>query len=436
MRKYHLFIAVMLIGLPASPQRAFRSKEVAVGEGWAGNSINTVVFRKNSLCSHGNLQFIAYYNNEGDVVLGKRKINSSKWELVTTRFKGNIADAHNSISIIADGDGYLHMAWDHHNNTLHYSRSSKPGSLEMGDEMPMTGSLEEKVTYPEFYTLPAGDLLFFYRDGRSGRGNLVVNRYNVKEKKWHQLHQNLIDGEQKRNAYWQACVDAAGTVHLSWVWRESPDVASNHDMGYARSKDGGLHWENSKGEIYSLPIKEATMEYAGRIPQKSELINQTSMYADGQGNPFIASYWRDKNDTLPQYHILYNIGQGWEIVNLGFRRTAFSLSGAGTKRIPISRPQLVVQNRNGKYQALLIFRDEELGSKPTLAVADDIRSADWKLETLADHSVGSWEPAYDTELWKRETRLDVFVQYTDQKDSEGKNAIPATRVSVLSVKVK
>ena len=102
-----------------------------------------------------------------------------------------------------------------------------------------------------------------------------------------QLSDNLIDGEGKRNAYWQACVDDKNIIHISWVWRESPDVASNHDLCYARSKDGGVTWENSRGKKYQLPINATTAEYAWHIPQNSELINQTSMSADKSGNPII-----------------------------------------------------------------------------------------------------------------------------------------------------
>jgi hypothetical protein len=91
------------------------------------------------------------------------------------------------------------------------------------------------------------------------------------------LQNNLIDGQNKRNAYWQTCIDEKGTIHVSWVWRETPDVSSNHDMCYACSKDGGITWQKSTGEKYTLPITAATAEYAVRIPQKSELINQTSM---------------------------------------------------------------------------------------------------------------------------------------------------------------
>jgi hypothetical protein len=109
----------------------------------------------------------------------------------------------------------------------------------------MVGVDEGSVSYPEFYRTPNGDLLFCYRDGGSGRGDLVINRYQVDSGAWTRLHSNLISGEGKRNAYWQAFLDHHGTMHVSWVWRESPDVASNHDMAYARSRDGGQTWEKS-----------------------------------------------------------------------------------------------------------------------------------------------------------------------------------------------
>ncbi len=41
-------------------------------------------------------------------------------------------DAHNVISIMVDGEGYLHVAFDHH-DTLRYFRGVRPGSLIMGE---------------------------------------------------------------------------------------------------------------------------------------------------------------------------------------------------------------------------------------------------------------------------------------------------------------
>ncbi|MEO6232514.1 MAG: BNR repeat-containing protein [Ferruginibacter sp.] len=411
-------------------------KLVSVADGWANNSINTVVFRKNSLVSFGKTQYISFYDNDSYVVIGKRNWNSDQWELKRTDYKGNTKDAHNTISIMVDGDGYLHLSWDHHNNELRYCKSIAPGSLEMTAKMRMTGMLEDKVSYPEFYKLPNGNLIFMYRDGGSGKGNLVMNQYDIKTKKWRQLHSNLVDGEGKRNAYWQACVDSKGTIHISWVWRETPDVASNHDLCYAMSDDGGISWQKSTGEKYMLPINAATAEYVMKIPQQSELINQTSMYADGEGHPFIATYWKEKGSNVPQYHLVYNNTGQWQTQSLDFRKTAFSLSGAGTKKIPISRPQVIAWNKAGIPGAAIIFRDAERGDKVSVAINKNLDSKEWKIEDLTNTSVGNWEPTYDTELWKNKNILHLFVEKVEQVDGEGTANLPPQPIQVLEYKIK
>jgi len=411
-----------------------QNRIIPVANGWAGNSVNVVIFRKNSLVTFKNIQFIGFYNANGNVVLGKRELGSSKWELVETVFHGDIFDAHNSISIMVDGYGYLHVSWDHHGNSLNYARSVAPLSLQLTDKIPMTGTQETNVTYPEFYNLPTGDLLFLYRDGRSGKGNMAINRYDLKTKTWIQLHANLIDGEGKQNAYWQACIDKSGTIHISWVWRSSPDVASNHDMCYARSTDGGKSWEKSTGEKYNLPINSATAEYAWRIPQNSELINQTSMTTDDAGNPFVASYWRSASSDVPQYHLIYKVNGFWRDVNCGFRKTSFSLSGVGTKRIPISRPQILVSGKGNNASVRLLFRDTELAEKASMAVCNDITNNKWKISNLTDFGVGAWEPSYDTELWKNKKQLNIFVQKVEQVDAEGVATSRSEMVYVLKTK--
>lgn len=410
--------------------------ETTVANGWANNSINVVVFRKNSLVTYKNWQYIAFYDEDRYVVLGKRKQGSSTWELKRTAYQGNTSDAHNCISLMVDGAGYLHLAWDHHNNPLRYCRSVQPGSLELTEKMPMNGDLEQRVSYPEFHKLPNGNLIFLYRDGQSGQGNLVIKRYDLHTKTWATLHNNLIDGENARNAYWQACVDAKGTIHISWVWRETPDVASNHDLCYARSTDGGITWQRSNGEQYQLPITAAAAEYACRIPQKSELINQTSMFADAQGKPYIATYWREAGSEVPQYHLVYLDGTQWRIDNLAFRTTGFSLSGGGTKRIPISRPQVVVRTVGKKTVAMVVFRDAERGNKVSVAVKEDLSAGAWKITDLTTASVGSWEPTYDTEYWKQRQTLQLMVQQVEQLDAEGKANIPPQPVRVLEWRSK
>lgn len=435
MRSLMIFIFSCLLDslLFAQP---IKTTITTVGDGWANNSVNAVIFRKNSLVTFRDTQYIAYYDKDRFVVLGKRRSGAPKWQLQQTRYKGNASDAHNTISIMVDGDGYLHIAWDHHNNPLNYCRSIYPGSLELTERLTMTGSNEKKVAYPEFYKMPDGSMLFFYRDGGSGNGNLVINNYQPRTKKWTAVQGNLVDGEGKRNAYWQACTDARGAIHLSWVWRESPDVASNHDMCYARSKDGGVTWEKSTGERYALPISAATAEYVCRIPQKSELINQTSMVADETGHPFIATYYKDNGDSIPQYHLIYLAENQWHVQSLGFRKTSFSLSGQGTKSIPISRPQIIGWLAGKQLKAALIFRDAGRGDKVSIAACTNLAKGKWVVRDLTNNSVGSWEPTFDTELWKEKGKLNLFIQRVVQADSEGNSNTPPQPVQVLECDIK
>jgi hypothetical protein len=158
------------------------------------------------------------------------------------------------------------------------------------------------------------------------------------------------------------------------------------------------------------------------------------MFADAAGNPYIATYWRDAGQSIPQYHIIYQTGHGWKVNNLTFRKTAFSISGGGTKQIPISRPQIIAWPNSTAMAAALIFRDEERGSKVSIAISQNIQQNNWELKDLTDTSVGSWEPTYDAELWKNKKILNLFIQKTVQVDGEGQADMPAQPVQVLEWK--
>src|SRR5690606_21392399 len=228
--------------------------------------------------------------------------------------------------------------------------------------------------------------------------NLMINHYDHKKRVWRSVQDGLIDGEGQRNAYCQAFVDQKGGIHISWVWRESPNVASNHDMSYARSDDGGKSWVKSTGEVYQLPISASNAEYVAHIPQRHELINQTAMYVDKKGIPYIASYWRGAKTGIPQYHLIYQDKDGWKTLELDFRKQGFSLSGGGTKRIPISRPQVVVWGKGKGAKVGILFRDIERDNRVSLAISDNLQDNKWSVRDIYPGNVGEWEPSYDTEL--------------------------------------
>src|ERR1700742_769891 len=93
LRKFH---AVLLLGSLAAGLTA-QVRTVPIANGWAKNQINAVIFRKNSVTSSSRFQYAAFYDAESRVVIAKRKLGSTNWDIKVTEYTGNTSDAHNSI---------------------------------------------------------------------------------------------------------------------------------------------------------------------------------------------------------------------------------------------------------------------------------------------------------------------------------------------------
>lgn len=406
-----------------------QTRIVPIARGWADNSINAVIFRQHAVTTFGPWQYTAFYDEQSRVVLAKRRLDATEWDLHITQYTGNTRDAHNTICIAVDGTGRLHAAWDHHNHDLRYARGATPGMLRLMDRQSMTGTNEDRVCYPEFYNLVDGGLVFMYRSGAAGRGDTMLNRYSTRTGQWSVVQHPLIAGEGERNAYPnQLVIDDRGTWHLSWNWREQGGVQTNHDLCYARSTDEGATWTNSTGKPYALPITQATAEIVCAIPQEHELINHTTMAVDSQGRPMIATYWRPEGADVPQYHLVWQDGQQWHTTQVSRRTTPFRLSGGGTKRIPISRPKLAVDDHDRVY---MVFRDTERGDRVSVAICTDSQRRHWRMVDLTEQSVGMWEPNYDSLLWQREGVMHLFLQRVGQGDGEKLENLGPQMVSIL-----
>lgn len=406
--------------------------------GWATNSVNATIFRYNAIYTMKNVQVCAWYDIDRHVVLAKRNISLkgdlSNWKINRTEFTGNTYDAHNVISLIIDNDGYIHISWDHHVDETHYARSKKPYDiLNFLTEVPHDLK-ESRLTYPEFYSDSNDRILFFYRVGASGTGDLVLRTYQKgrsNEYRWQKSNEKIVSRQTKFtfkklfqpsrlnvNPYWQTAIDKDGGIHLSWVWRDTPDAATNHDLCYAYSPDR-INWFKSNGEQYKLPISLKTAEVIVSIPRNSTLINTGTMTVTADKRPIIATYWKAHNDTAPQYKIVYQIDNSWEIMTISNRTLDFTLKGRGSLNIPISRPRILIDNDNRVY---VIYRDDENNGRISVKKCDNIWSnnAVWDHIDLTENSVGKWEPNVDINRWKTDQKINMLVQRVDQPNNEKK----------------
>ncbi len=418
---------------PATPKAMAVRQIPLVDETFASSSINVVAGSRQTLFTDGTHQYAGFYNAEGKLVLAKRRLADDHWDIQLTTFGTMPEDAHNTISLVVDGQGYLHLAWGHHNSPLHYSRSLEPGGLAMGKPRVMVGTAESSVTYPQFFRQANGDLLFLYRDGGSGNGRLVLNHYDAERRKWSRRQNNLIDGEQQRSAYWDMSMDGNGHLHLAWNWRETPDVATNHGLLYAHSDDGGQTWARTDGSRYSLPITQANAEVAAAIPQRRNLMNPPFIATDQHGKPMIVSYWSPKKGARPRFNLAYRDGDKWHTLAGPKAGIDFTLEGHGTKRPPISRAVVLSEQGKNRASVHLIYRDDSQGGRVVAASLENLHTSEWQFRYLTETDVGGWEPSVDPEQWRRTQQAHLLlqaVQQLDGNDAGGKGARP-TALSVL-----
>lgn len=381
------------------------------------------IFRHHGVVTAGRYQFAAFYESRSTISVVRRDLASGA--ICTGEIDGryDLYDAHNSISLGLDRDGYIHICYDHHASALRYKRSKTP--LDVGawtEELPMSGRLEDRVTYPTFLMPPEpGPLLILFRDGQHDKGAGVLKRYDEQHGTWHDVCPAVTSGADQRpwtsNAYWNhPAIDDCGRIHLSLIWRthaqDDENRLNNIGIDYARSADYGQRWYSSRDRAFRLPITQVNSETVFAVSPGTNLINQSSMAVSRRGCPHIVFY-SDDPDGIPQYQHVWFDGRRWRHRILSGRTIPFFLSGGGTLRLPISRPEVVIDDRDRVY---VIYRGDLTGDCLTAQrlLPPDYEPSSEDLRILWDEPLGFAEPVLDRLRWRRDGVLSMLVQKCDQ----------------------
>lgn len=304
---------------------------------WAGHPVGFCLYTR------GNRQYIAYYNSERRTVVGQRNLNEDKFQLfvlsATSReTAGGTStvvgwDSHNFLTLGVDKEGFIHLSGNVHVNPLNYFRSKKPNDITTLEQVfEMVGTEEKRTTYPHFMLTKEGEMLYHYRDGGSGDGNEIYNIYNTETKTWKRLLDTpLTDGQGLMNAYQtQPEMMKDGWYHMYWVWRDTPDCSTNHDLSYMKSPDL-KKWFDAFGNPIKLP---ATLDQKSLIvdpiPVEGGIINLAAkMVLDEKNNPVFVYHKFDEKGFTQLYSAQIQ-GQKWiykQITNWDYR---WFFSGGGS----------------------------------------------------------------------------------------------------------
>jgi len=276
---------------------------------WAGHPVGFCLY------TYENRQYIAYYNATRNMVVGQRDLEDDQFDLhilpATTRDEAGGTstvlgwDSHNFVTIGIDKEGFIHLSGNVHVHPLTYFRSTRPNDISTLEQVfEMVGTEENRTTYPHFMLTKDEELLYHYRDGGSGNGNEIYNIYDCATKTWSRmLDVPLTDGQGLMNAYQtQPMVMKDGWYHMYWVWRDTPDCSTNHDLSYMKSPDLA-NWYNALEKKVTLP---ATIDQKSLIvdpiPPRGGIINLAAkMVVDENDNPVFAYHKYDSIGNLQFY---------------------------------------------------------------------------------------------------------------------------------------
>jgi hypothetical protein len=329
--------STQFISIDETAHVEFIVQAIEIDSVWAGHPVGFCLY------THGNRQYIAYYNANRNMVVGQRNLDDDHFKRhimpsTSRESAGGTStvlgwDSHNYLTIGIDKDGFIHLSGNMHVHPMTYFKSTKPYDIStLVQEMEMVGANEQRCTYPRFMMTKEGELIFHYRDGGSGNGNEIYNIYSCENKKWSRmLDVPLTDGQGLMNAYQtQPTLLEDGCYHVYWVWRDTPDCSTNHDLSYMKSPDL-KNWHSAFGDKIELP---ATLDkkslIVDPIPAKGGIINLAAkMCLDENNNPVFVYHKYDTVGNLQLYaaYIEQNAWRYNQLTNWDYR---WEFSGGGS----------------------------------------------------------------------------------------------------------
>ncbi|GAA2078513.1 BNR-4 repeat-containing protein [Microbacterium hatanonis] len=308
---------------------------VPVGTTFAGMPVTQRVL------TDGADQYVAYYDQDRRLTIAHRDIDATtEWtqQILPTSIGW---DSHNYVSLGLDRDRNLHVSGNMHNVALIYFRTSTPGDITTLSPVAnmVSPQTENSVTYPEFVNRKDGSLVFSHRNGGSGDGVTYFNVYDESSRTWTRLvDQPLFNGEGSTanpagtwNAYFEnPLLGPDGSFHMIWVWRDTPDAATNSLLTYAKSENL-VDWFDSAGNPLTSPFRYGEADIVDPIPDGGGLLNGNAKLGfDAAGAPVVSYHKYDKSGQSQVYAARADGTGEWDVRQISDWTGRWSFGGGGS----------------------------------------------------------------------------------------------------------
>lgn len=300
-----------------------------------------------ALLSDGNRQYVAFYDGLHQMTIAQRALPTGAWKYC--KLDEYIDwDPHNYITMTKNAQGCILISGNMHADPLVLFSTDESGEISTlrRIEPVVDPAKETSATYPKFSLLADGRLIFHFRDGKSGDGVEVYYIQNADGSFSSYLDTPLIDGRAggyNMSAYMtEPAMGPDGNYHMVWVWRDSGNADTCHDLSYAYSPDLKT-WYGADGNQVSLPI-DFTMKQliVDPVPVRGGINNSgLSLGFDAQKRPLVGYYKFDENGYTNVYIARLENGN-WNIKKVTDLEWRWDFTGTGTliKQFTIGAPVL------------------------------------------------------------------------------------------------
>src|SRR5665647_1795806 len=395
-----------------------RAVAMSILPGWANGewNYNGAPFIQDNLTTHAGVQYAVWWGADQKPYIAKRTLPEGPWSvpfgLSTVAANPLVspvaADGHNSLVVAVDDAGYVHVSGNLHANPLRYIRSTTPGGITTWTAPGMIGTQETQVTYPNFVTLPNGTLLFFYRDGASGAGDLYANWYSATTSTWTRIGK-IIDGlVSSESFYWnRLATDTSGNVHIFGCWRGTGTADTNNDFTYAKLTNltGAVAATKADGTAQTLPITHANCELViDTAATGSGMVNTHGADVDTMGRPHSETWLFDGAGKTQIQHVWHD-GAAWHVDQVTNLTMAVNLA-VSTISLALSRAQVVCTPTG---ETLIVYRCNYDGRKGTVRAIDVTPGTPQVEFPIAHLDLYEWEPCLDSRALRERGELHMLL---------------------------
>ena len=370
-------------------------------------------------------QLVSYWDVNESGIIGIR-VNGGSWTYHRLDGTGSSTDIrkleddnHNTIQVMLDRDGYIHMVYNLHSDPLQYRISTNTVDSfngAFGADRDMLGVEDVQVTYPCFFRRPDNEqLMIAIRSGIAGDGALLILEYEEDGQTWsgvagttNGLVIDSRDTAPSYSPYWYGPPkftddwDGAGTgkMYVAWTWRKS--IASTDNWRPTAIYWDGTSWLEMDGTSQTIPVtylNSSPIQDIGFI----RISAFSGSYVDSSGRLHVAYTREDDDDERQIYHGVYD--SGWTVNKIT------NLTGA------IFSPVVLLIDGQDAVHILYHLIGDDLAELHVISAESPWTS--WEISTLVsgispDYEISNGICQADQELFRT---TGVFQAYIETRGS-------------------